>query len=166
MPGLASLQCCSATNELVRAMTHMHKMYGALIASLGAVALMLAANETFARPAAAPRGGVAPGHSVSRPAFAHALRHHRRNFGGIFWPAEGGFFYEPPTGEPVGDVTPPMSGDTRYTYTYDVPWDWAHRYPPAVAPSDRPYVSSCPAEVLKVPGHDGNEQTVSIMRCY
>jgi hypothetical protein len=142
-----------------------HKMHGALIASLGAVALLLAANEAFARPAAGPRGGVAPAHSISRPGFAHSLRHHRR-FGGAYWGADGGFFYEPPAGEAVGDAAPPVSGDIHYSYTYDVPWDWAHRYPPAVAPSDRPYVSSCPAEILKVPGHDGREQTVSIMRCY
>ena len=30
-----------------------------------------------------------------------------------------------------------MSRDIRYTTTYDVPWDWAHRYPPNVAPSER-----------------------------
>lgn len=143
-----------------------HKMFGALIASLGAVALTLAANEAFARPVGASRAGVAPAHSVSRPAFAHSLRHHRRYYGGGFWPGEGGFFYEPTAGEPVLDATPPVSGDIHYTYTHDVPWDWAHRYPPAVAPSDRPYVSGCPAEILKVPGRDGREQTISIVRCY
>jgi len=63
-------------------------------------------------------------------------------------------------------VTQPLPGDIRNTNAYDIPWDWAHRYPPAVAPSDRPYVPSCPAETVKVPGHDGNEQTVNITRCY
>jgi hypothetical protein len=54
----------------------------------------------------------------------------------------------------------------HYTYTYDVPWDWAHRFPPAVAPSDRPYVSSCPAESVTVTGRGGKEQTVNVIRCY
>jgi hypothetical protein len=82
----------------------------------------------------------------------------------VFWP--GGDYYGPSEGEPPADVTQPNTGDAHYTYTYDVPWDWAHRYPPAVAPSDRPYVSSCPTETVKVRGHSGEEQTVNVMRCY
>jgi len=143
-----------------------HRMYGAFIASLSVVALMLAANETFARSGAAPRGGFTSTHSISRPSVAQSLRHHRRNNVGTLWPAVGGFFYGPSNGEPMVDVTQPISGDNHYTYTYDVPWDWAHRYPPAVTPSERPYVPSCPAETVTVPGHGGKEQTVSIMRCY
>ena len=143
-----------------------YKMYGALIASLSAVTLMLAANETFARSGAGPRAGFASTHAMSRPPFAQPFRHHRRNNVGTFWPGTGGFFYNPSTGEPIIDATQPPSGDVRYTYTYDVPWDWAHRYPPNVIPSDRPYVPSCPAETVTVPGHGGQEQTVSIMRCY
>ena len=85
---------------------------------------------------------------------------------GIFWPAIGGFDYGPTGGEPVAGVTQPISSDVHYTYTYDVPWDWAHRYPPAVAPSERPYVSSCPAETVTVLGRDGAQKTVNIMRCY
>ncbi len=61
---------------------------------------------------------------------------------------------------------PPASSDTRYTYTYDVPWDWVHRFPPNVTPSDRPYVQSCPSESVTVPGRGGTEQTVNVMRCY
>ena len=159
------LACCPVTNVLVRAMTY--RMYGALIASLGVVALMFAANETFARSGAAHSGGFASTHSTSRPSIAHSLRHHRRNnVGGFFWPGDEGFDYGPSTSEPITDGTQPPSGNTHYTYTYDVPWDWAHRYPPAVAPSDRPYVSSCPSEAVKVPGRDGREQTVNVMRCY
>ena len=158
------LACCPVTNVLVRAMTY--RMYGALIASLSVIALMLAANETFARSGAARGGGVASTHSISRPSIAHSFRHHRRNnVGGFFWPGDEGF-YGPSNGEPMVDVTQPASGDIRYTNTYDVPWDWAHRFPPAVAPSERPYVPSCPAETVTVPGQDGKEQTVSIMRCY
>lgn len=85
---------------------------------------------------------------------------------GGFWPTAGGYFYGDPNGEPMADVPPPGSSELHYTYKYDVPWDWAHRFPPAVTPSDRPYVSSCPAEIVTVPGRGGREQTVSIMRCY
>ena len=76
-----------------------------------------------------------------------------------------GFFYGP-SGEPILDATQPASGDIHYTFTNDVPWDWAHRYPPSVAPSDRPYVSDCPTEIARVRGRDGSEQTVNITRCY
>jgi len=158
---------CSVTSELVRAMSY--KMYGAFIVSLSVVVLMLPTNETFARSGAGAgaRGGVASAPSISRPSVAHALRHHRRdNLGAVFWPAVGDFAYGPSNGEPLVDVPQPPSGDIHYTYTYDVPWDWAHRYPPAVAPSDRPYVPSCPAEAVTVLGRDGKEQTVTIMRCY
>ena len=106
-------------------------------------------------------------HSISRPSVAHSLRHHRRNDVGAFWPGAfwpGDFFYGPSNGGPLVDFTQPTSGDIPYAN--DVPWDWAHRYPPAVIPSERPYVPSCPAETVTVPGRDGQEQTVSIMRCY
>jgi hypothetical protein len=53
------------------------------------------------------------------------------------------------------------------TQAYDIPWDWAHRYPPVVAPSRRPYVPSCPTQTVTVPGgHDSTEHTVNITRCY
>ena len=152
---------------MVRAMTC--RMNGALVASLSAVALVLGANETFAGTGAAPRGAFASAHSIPhRSAAARSFRHHRRNDSAIFWPAIGDFSYGPstPNGEPLVNGTPPISGDTHYTYTYDVPWDWAHRFPPAVTPSDRPYVPSCPSESVTVPGHDGKEQAVSIVRCY
>ena len=61
------------------------------------------------------------------------------------------------------DVTQPSN--IHYTYTYDVPWDWVHRFPPMVAPSDRPYTQSCATETVNVPGRDG-ERTVNVMRCY
>lgn len=141
-----------------------HRMYGALIASLGALALMLAPDETLARPGAATRGGSASIHAIShRSAAVRSFRHGRRN-SGILWPADG--FYGPSNGEPVLDATQGASRDIRTTYTYDVPWDWAHRYPPAVAPSDRPYVPGCSAEPVTVPARDGGEQTVNVVRCY
>jgi hypothetical protein len=97
-----------------------------------------------------------------RPSTAQLLRHHRRNNAGAFWPADGGSYG--PNGEPLGEGTPPSSGDARYSY--DIPWDWAHRYPPVVTPSERPYVPSCPTETASFPGRDGKEQTVNITRCY
>ncbi len=140
-------------------------MHWALVAPLGAVALMLAANETSARSGGAAHAGFASTHSISRPSVAPSIRYHRRNNAGTLWPAVGDFAYGP-NGEPLVGATPPISGDVHYTYTYDVPWDWAHRYPPNVTPSDRPYVSSCPAETVTVPGRGGAEQTVNITRCY
>ncbi len=151
-----------------------YRIYGALIASVSAAALMLVSNETFARgggvAAAAPHAGFVAPHPVFRPNFhpnvARAFRHHRgRNFGAFWWPGADDF-YGTPYSEPLGEVTPPASTDIRYTYTYDVPWDWAHRFPPNVTPSDRPYVSSCPSETVTVPGRGGTEQTVNVMRCY
>ena len=137
-----------------------YRMYGAFIASLSAVALMLAPNEAFAR------GGFTSTHSISRPSIAHSFRHHRRNNAGALWPAVGDFYYGPSNGEPMVDFTQPIPGDIRDTQAYDVPWDWAHRFPPIVAPSERPYVPSCPTETVTVPGHNGTEQTVSVMRCF
>ena len=96
---------------------------------------------------------------IVRPPF----RHHGRNAFGGFWPTAGGYYDGASYGAPVIDVTQPSN--VHYTYTYDVPWDWAHRYPPAVVPSDRPYAPSCTTEVVTVPGR-GGDQTVNVTRCY
>jgi hypothetical protein len=142
-----------------------NRMYGAFIASLSAVMLLLASNETFARSGAAHSGRFASTHSHSRP--THSFRHHRRNNGEILWPGVGDDFgYGPSSGEPPVDFTQPIPGDIRNTQASDIPWDWAHRYPPVVTPSDRPYVQTCPTQTVTVPGHDSTEHTVSIMRCY
>ena len=71
-------------------------------------------------------------------------------------------------GAPLLDAPQPQpaSNDVRYTYTYDVPWDWAHRYPPNVTPSERPYVPGCGNETVTVPGRGGREQTINVTRCY
>jgi hypothetical protein len=146
---------------MVRAMKF--RMYAAVIASLSAAALMLAANETFARSGSAPRGAFASTHPMPHPSGAHAFRHHRRS-GVPFWPAAGGFV-DGPSGEPIVDTAQPVSGNLHYTYSYDVPWDWTHRYP-LTLPSDRPYVPSCGSEPVTVPGRNGSEHTVNVMRCY
>jgi hypothetical protein len=140
-----------------------YRMYGVLIASLSA-ALVLAAGEASARSAAGARAAVIS-RPIARPLAVHSFRHHHR--GGVFWPGVDGGYYGA-DGAPVIDNYPQaaMSNDVHYTYTYDVPWDWAHRFPPNVAPSNRPYVSSCTAETVRVPGRGGGEQTVNVTRCY
>ena len=106
---------------------------GALLASLGVAALLLASStETDARSGTAPRGTF----SAHHPAFRHHVR-----VPGIVLPGTSGYYDDALAAAPIAEVPAPASNDVRYTYTQDVPWDWAHRYPPAVVPSDRPYVS-------------------------
>jgi hypothetical protein len=144
------------------------------IASLGVVALMLATTETFARSGVAPGSGFSSVRPIPRASVVPSFRHHPRHNIGRYWPGAGGYYYGPSNDEPSADVladshagvTQPMSRDIRYTYSYDVPWDWAHRYPPNVVPSDRPYVSSCSAEAVTVPARNGQEKTINITRCY
>jgi len=140
------------------------KTYAALVASLGLMTA-LAPSETFAGSQAAPGRGFAATHAIPHGFAARSLFRHRGNNPGLLWPAGGGFFYGP-NGEPVEGVAQPVSGDVRYTFTQDVPWDWVHRYPPMVAPSDRPYVSSCTAEANTFHGDDGQDQTITVTRCY
>lgn len=148
----------------------MSRSYGALFASLSAAALLLAASDSFARPGgAAPHGiaAAAPSGAVVRPPIAPGARFRGRNAPWVYWPGGGGFFYGGGNdNQPFVDIGQPVTNDVRYTYTYDVPWDWTHRFPPNVVPSDRPYVPSCPTEQVTVPGRGGGEHTVNIMRCY
>jgi hypothetical protein len=140
-----------------------YRIYGAFIASLGAATLLLA-SPTFAASGAAQGARMAPKHPTFRSAYARPNLHPRRFRGAGFWGADGDY-YGASDGEPIGNV-PPASADIHHTYTYDVPWDWAHRYPPAVAPSDRAYVTECPAQTVIVPGASGEEHAVNIVRCY
>jgi hypothetical protein len=99
-----------------------------------------------------------------RPGVAQPFRHHlRRGNVGTFWPG-GGFYDGAPNGEMPVDVGQPASGNFHYTYSYDVPWDWTHRYP-LTLPSDRPYVPSCATETVTVPGRSG-DQAINVTRCY
>ena len=145
-------------------------MYWAFIASVSAAALLLATNETFARSGVAP-GGFSSVRPIRNASAVPWFRHHQRHSNiGTYWLGAGGYYDGASNGErfadPLPDVTQPMSRDIRYTTTYDVPWDWAHRYPPNVAPSDRPYVPSCSSEPVTVPGRNGVETTINITRCY
>jgi hypothetical protein len=147
---------------LVRIMTY-RKL--AALAAIGAIALAFGTNETVARTggvgvAAAPRTGVAPVRPV--PHAVHGFRNRNRFNGGFFWPGYGDAYgATTPTGEPI---TAPLGGpnEVHYTYTQDVPWDWAHRFPPNVTPSDRPYVPGCGSESVDV----GGGKTVNVIRCY
>jgi hypothetical protein len=110
-----------------------------LIASLGAVALVLAASETFAAGITHIEG-VAPPPPTFHPTVRslHHLRglHHQRGTGGFFPTAEG-YFYGPSYDEPMVDPRQPgTSDDIRYTCVYDIPWDYVHRCPQVVAPRD------------------------------
>jgi|SRR6476620_11731607 hypothetical protein len=138
-----------------------------LIVSLGGLGLMLAAGEAFAG-AGAGQGTTSATHAASRPSIARSLGHHRGHRGDAFWPGVVDGDYGPAYGEPGPDVTPPPSGDVHYTYTYDVPWDAVHRFPPNVAPSTRPYVPDCTSQTVTVPRDDGAEQTanINVIRCY
>lgn len=159
--------------QLVRAMTQKmystqemystRKIHGGLAASLGALALVLSVNAAAAGSAMGARAAFTAPHPHGAGAF-----HHFRRLGGAFtyWPGYGGDGYAAPYGEPSGAVAPPVSNDVHVTYTYDVPWDWAHHYPPAVTPSDHPYVPGCHAEAVTVPGRHGTDSTINVTRCY
>lgn len=100
------------------------------IASLGAVALVLAASETFADPGPARGAGVAPSRPAF-PSFPRSTHHHHHHRGGGFFPAGGGVFYGLPNDAPTVVEAPPLkqSDDLRYTCVYDIPWDYVHRCP-------------------------------------
>jgi hypothetical protein len=138
------------------------RMYAVLFASLGAMALTLAGDESLAGSKAGSRAGIG---STSHRLGAHMSRFHRRALAAFVWPGDEGFGFGP-NGGPIFDGTSQVPADVRNSNANDIPWDWIHRYPPMVAPSARPYVSSCGAETVTVPdGHGGNGQ-VNIFRCY
>ena len=142
-----------------------------LVLCAAAAALMSSSEAASARSGAAVAAPVAAGPigpsqvAPPSPGARPFIRHHHRGTR-AYLPAAGAFAYGGPD-EPVPRQVPERtSADVRYTYTYDVPWDWAHRFPPNVVPSDRPYVSSCPMQTVTVPGRRGGDHTVTITRCY
>lgn len=153
---------------MVRAMTvnsyGTRKFRGAFVASLGVLALALSVTTADAGPGGAHGAFVGAHPPVNAGAFRHFRRHN-----GVFsyWPGYGDYGYGGDGSAPLAEVpAAPVSNDVHYTYTYDVPWDWAHRYPPMVTPSDRPYVPGCTAEPVTVPGRDGAQRTINVTRCY
>lgn len=139
------------------------KMNSALIACLGAVALMLATAEVSARTTGARSMAAAPHATAHRP-LGHAFRHHRGNFGPVYWPGEDGDVSA--YGQAPVEAAPTASNDVHYTTTYDVPWDWAHRLPPQVTPSERAYVPRCSVEGVTVPDRSGQAHGVNVTSCY
>ena len=142
-----------------------YRKLGALVA-VGAIAFAFATSETMARSggvgvAAAPHAGVGTVRPV--PHAFNGSRHRGRNVGGYYWPGYGDDAYGA-YGAASAPITSPLAGpnEVHYTYTQDVPWDWAHRFPPNVTPSDRPYVPGCGSEAVDV----GGGKTVNVIRCY
>ena len=151
----------------------MYKVYAAFLMSLG-VALTLVSNQALGGPRAGHGGVSASMHSTFHRTFARS--HHQGRNRRDFFP--GSFFWGQPYDQPYPDIAPPVSGpvsnDITYTYKYDVPWDWAHRYPPSFyESSSQPssssppmaYVPGCAKQTVTVPGADGKDQTVNVVRC-
>jgi hypothetical protein len=140
-----------------------------LIASLSGLVLLLAAGETFAAGPGAGHGGAMTAHPAFRSGMGRNFGHHRGRHGGAFWPGYvyGDGDYGSAPVEPGAEVPSSASGDVHYTYTYDVPWDQVHRFPPNVVPSNRPYVQECTTQTVTV-SRSGGAQTsdVNITRCY
>jgi len=148
----------------------MYKVYAAFLMCLG-IAITLASNQAFGGSRAGHGGVSASTHSTFHRSFARL--HHRGRHRGAFFP--GDFFWGP-YDQPYADVAPPISGpitnDTNYTCKLNFPWDWAHRCPPssfesAAQPPSPPmaYVPGCAKQTVTVPGADGKDQTVNVVRC-
>ena len=142
--------------------------YATMVASASIAALIFSATAAAAASSGAPRAAFAAAHQTMRAPGSGAFHHHHRHgaVGGFFWPGYGDDFYGPSNGAPSVEGAAPATGDVHYTYKYDVPWDSAHRVPPNVTPSKRPYVPSCTDESVTVPGRDGADHDVNITRCY
>ncbi|GLH76700.1 hypothetical protein SSBR45G_16080 [Bradyrhizobium sp. SSBR45G] len=141
-----------------------------MLAGAAAACLLPSVEMASARSGVAPAAPVAaapvgPVQVAPRGTGVRSFaRHHRGT--GVYLPAAGAFAYGGYADPGAPEAPVHTSADVRYTYTYDVPWDWAHRFPPNVAPSDRPYVSTCPMQTVTVPGRRGGDHTVTITRCY
>jgi hypothetical protein len=156
----------------------MYKLYAAFLMSLG-IALALASSQAFGGSRAVRSGVSASMHSTAfHRSFARSHRFGRHR--GDFFP--GDFFWGGPYGDQFnGEVAPPISGpigptsnELNYTYKQDIPWDWAHRFPPgyfgSTPESSSPapavaYVPGCAKQTVTVPGADGKDQTVNVVRC-
>lgn len=111
------------------------KVSAAIIVSLG-VALVPIANQAFAGSARA-----------LLPVAA--------------WGTYGGLSVGPYGGLNIGPYSSPFAGlyvdANRFTCTYDIPWDWAHRCPPIANPPEPPLAPaarapSCAPQPVTVPG--------------
>lgn len=159
----------------------MYRVYAAFIMSLGvAVSLVsLASDQAFGRSAVAnASASMRPTFRPPfRPPFARSLNRLNRRNGEILFPAfedfpfDGGSFgnFSQPLSGPI--TGGPISNDINYTYKYDVPWDWAHRFPPGFfgtppeSSSSSSSVPGCSVQTVTVPGTAGKEQTINMVRC-
>ena len=145
----------------------MCKMSATFIVCLG-LALTIGSKESFGKSGAAHSGRSASTHSTLHPSAARSLRHHQgRRAGWALWPTTGGFYginqgSQQLNGEQNTDATRSIS--EHITYTYDVPWDAVHRYPPAVRVYE--VVAGCHSETVTVPRAAGEKQSINIVRCY
>jgi hypothetical protein len=152
----------------------MCKVRAAFIMSIG-VALALASNQALGQSGAVRVGNAASIHSNFHPSVNRAIHHRIVRNRRDFFPTTGGFFWGPSNAVPNAELAQPVgpvSGDFNYTYKYDVPWDWAHRYPPSffATPPEPPappvaFRPGCAAQAVTVPGTDGKDQTISMVRC-
>lgn len=149
----------------------MCKVYEAFIISVG-VALTLASNQALGQSVASHGGVSASTHSPFHSSFIRWRHRDNRRNAGTFFPAAGGYFWGSSNGQPVIEAAQPLSGDIHYTYTLDVPWDWVHRYPPSffasppeAFPPPVPHAPGCAAQTVTVPGADGKDQTITMVRC-
>ena len=152
----------------------MYKVRAASVMSIS-VALALASSQAFGQSGAPQAGRHASIHSISHPSVIRSPNHRIRRNVGAFFPTTGAFFLGPSNVVPNAEVAQPVgpvSGDFNYTYKYDVPWDWAHRYPPSffASPPGLPappvnYQPGCAAQTITVPGADGKDQSISMVRC-
>jgi len=147
-----------------------NRAYTAFVTFLG-VTVSLASNQAFGGSGATPGGASVPAPSIFRPSVTRAPHHHIGRNTGAFFPGAGGFFVGPSAGQPNVEVTQTIT-DGIYTCTYYLPWDWVHRCPPSFfagppEPPPPPVVHStgCPAQTVTVPGADGKDQTVMMLRC-
>ena len=146
-----------------------YRQHATLLASISLAALIFSASAAAAG-SAAPRAAFAAPHPNIRPPVAGTFHHHHRHgvIGGFYWPGYGygDDVAAPSYGAPTVEGAPPAAGELQYTYKHDVPWDWAHRFPPDVTPSSRPYVPSCTDESVTVPGRHGDDHSINVTRCY
>ena len=132
------------------------KVSAAVIVSLG-VALVPIANQALAGSARALLPVGAWG-----------------SYGGLGSGVYGGPGVGPYGGLNLGPYSSPFTGlyvdVNRFTCTYDIPWDWAHRCPPMGNPPEAPLAPaarapSCVPQTVTVPGSDGKDQTITMVRC-
>jgi len=136
-----------------------------------AVGLAMTASGAFAASGAAPGAAVSAsghaggGHANAGRAGSHAIARARgsRNAGWGLW-GNGAVIYGAPPSPGVEGVPSVAALSEHVTYTYDVPWDAVHRYPPALRTYEQ--AQGCHTQQQTVPRPDGGKQSVNIIRCY